>query len=163
MKLLMNSLKEFLIETLSKTHIFEMAYDRKEFIRACDNLHKQIVENWCLVKWCKLHDPKNPTLNHWKYELHARCDNLYRMQIDSDKYKAIKQSFIKNNELYDYKTIELATCKKFEHECISLDTRYHEVIEEFVDYGLEKLMNLISNKKSNINTNLLYSYIFDDM
>ena len=159
----MNSIKEYLIETLSKTQLFEMAYNRKEFIRSCDNLHKQIVENWCLVKWCSLYNIKNPNLNHWRYELYSHCDNLYRMQIDSDKYKAIKQSFIKNNELDDYKTVELATCKKFEHENITLDSKYHIVVEAFVDYGLEKLMMLISNKKSNINTNLLYSYIFDDM
>lgn len=159
----MMSIKEFLITTISNTQLFEMAYNRKDFIRSCDNLHKQIVENWCLVKWCNLYDQKNPNLNHWKYELYSHCDNLYRMQIDSDKHKAIKQSFIQNNELDDYKSIELMTCKKFEFEGIELDSKYHEVIEKFVDYGLGKLMVLISNKKSNINTNLLHSYIFDDL
>lgn len=159
----MRSLKEFLIEMLSKTQLFEMAYNRKDFIRTCDNFHKQIVENWCLVKYCNLYDKQNLNLNHWKYELYSHCDNLYRMQIDSDKYKAIKHSFIKNNELDDYKTVELTTCKKFEYEGIETNSKYREVVEMFIEYGVEKIMRLISNKKSNINTNLLYSYIFEDI
>ena len=63
------NLKEYLLESLQSTYIFEMAYDRKHLKKMVDGLFAQIIENWCLVRYCTLYDPNNTTKNHWKKEL----------------------------------------------------------------------------------------------
>ena len=41
----MRNLKELLAEALSKTEIFEMAYERSEYVKALFNLRIQLIEN----------------------------------------------------------------------------------------------------------------------
>lgn len=155
----MKDLREYIIEAISNSYIFEMAYKRKDFINTCNLLCQQIVENWCLVRYCTLN---NQTIlkKHWQDELYAHCDNIFKMKIDSNKFSAIKESWIKNNELNDFETIKFLIYKKFSKENIN---DYDNVIKDFITYGLEKLMILLSNKQNNTNTNLLYQYIYDEI
>ena len=61
----MKTILELLVESLSKTKIFEMAYSRQDYLHRIMGLNKQIVENWCLVKYCNLDDIENYNRLHW--------------------------------------------------------------------------------------------------
>ena len=69
----MNTLKEFLLESIQKTYVFEMAVSRKELKDKVDSLIYQIIENWCLVKHCTLYDSLNRNKNHWKKNCELIC------------------------------------------------------------------------------------------
>ena len=73
----MRDLKNYIFETISNTWLFEMAYNRQEYLYRIMGLNKQIVENWCLVKYCNLYDEENKNRLHWSSELIAHLENLY--------------------------------------------------------------------------------------
>ena len=52
----MNRLKEFLIETLQNSNIFEMARDRSEYMRTVDNLSNQIIENRFILRYSSINN-----------------------------------------------------------------------------------------------------------
>lgn len=60
----MNKLVEYLIKQLSKTKIFEMTYSREQYIDNIDDIADQIVENWCLIRYCTLYDKDNKNKVH---------------------------------------------------------------------------------------------------
>lgn len=45
----MKSIKEYILDAIQESYIFEMAYDRKEIKKRVEGLINQIIENWCLV------------------------------------------------------------------------------------------------------------------
>ena len=45
----MKSIKEYILDVIQESYIFEMAYDRKEIKKRVEVLINQIIENWCLV------------------------------------------------------------------------------------------------------------------
>ena len=45
----MKSIKEYILDAIQESYIFEMAYDRKEINKRVEGLINQIIENWCLV------------------------------------------------------------------------------------------------------------------
>ena len=47
----MKDLKNFILETISNTWLFEMAYSRQNYLHQIMSLNKQIVDNWCLIKY----------------------------------------------------------------------------------------------------------------
>ena len=47
-----------------KNHIItEMAVPLKEYKKRLDGLRFQLVENWCLLEYCRLYDPSNANIN----------------------------------------------------------------------------------------------------
>ena len=85
----MKDLKNFILETISNTWLFEMAYSRQNYLHQIMGLNKQIVENWCLVKYCNLYDEENYNRLHWSKELIAHMENLCNCQLKKglDKLK----------------------------------------------------------------------------
>ena len=61
---MMLNIKEYILEKLQNTLVFEMAYSRKELKTIFADILDQIIENWCLVKYCSLYDPTNINKNH---------------------------------------------------------------------------------------------------
>ena len=45
----MKSIKEYILDAIQESYIFEMAYDRTEIKKRVEGLINQIIENWCLV------------------------------------------------------------------------------------------------------------------
>lgn len=44
-----------LLEYVEESTILEMSLNLSKFKDLLYNLSKQIIENWCLVKWCDMH------------------------------------------------------------------------------------------------------------
>ena len=61
---MMLNIKEYILEKLQNTLVFEMAYSRKELKTIFDDILDQIIENWCLVKYCLLYDVQNKNKNN---------------------------------------------------------------------------------------------------
>ena len=69
-------------KVLSKgIEVFEMATPLKKYINRVENLRIQIVENWCLCKYCQMFDPSNYNFNHWKGELHSYLKDLSGLML----------------------------------------------------------------------------------
>ena len=78
---IMLNIKEYILEKLQNTLVFEMAYSRKELKNSFDGILDQIIENWCLVKYCSLYDEQNINKNHWANELTAHMYNILKRQL----------------------------------------------------------------------------------
>ena len=55
----MKSIKEYILDVIQESYVFEMAYNRKEIKKRVEALINQIIENWCLIKYCSLYDKNN--------------------------------------------------------------------------------------------------------
>ena len=75
----MKCFSEYLVKCLSKTVIFEIAYDRKQFFQTVDNLVFQLVENWCFVRSC--YDKNNINKQHWQRELTVHISNIRKKEL----------------------------------------------------------------------------------
>lgn len=86
----MKSLTEYLIYN----PINEMVDSLSDFRNKINNLLGQLLENWCLVKWCDLYPNSNISKrlrNHWSTELIAIMTQVTNTRIKSGrKNKAIK-------------------------------------------------------------------------
>lgn len=155
----MNALKEYLLESLQKTYIFEMAVSRKDLKKDIDGLIKQILENWCLVKYCTLYDPNNRTKNHWKNELGTHMEAILEKQLKggdaASKYKLIKDWVIDSLEITTAEKIYLRVKRKFEKENLKLSIDICEAcIEELLT-----VLQLMSNKDNEDGYNKITNYI----
>lgn len=141
----MISLKDLIIEAVSTTFIFEMTYSREKYINEVHSLTDQIVQNWCLIKYCNLYDIENENRLHWSKELIAHISNLQRMKLKGgiNKYRTTKYSFIERDEINNIDNVEQIIVLKFEEEHIN--TNLMEIATEFVN-SLDAIIDIISNK-----------------
>jgi hypothetical protein len=156
----MNKPVEYLIEQLSKTHIFEMAYSREQYIDNIDDIADQIVENWCLIHYCTLYDKDNKNKAHWKQELKSYCKKLLRSVVKVNKLKATQDAMIEMLELDNQKIVEVTIADKFEKENFEIK---QDICKDFSEYGLQKIIYLVSKKFSNTSYQELYRYIDEDI
>lgn len=115
----MKNLSECLINSM----INEMAYTKSQFEFKLDNLADQILQNWCLVKWCD-DNPKeqksvNPR-NHWASELKGHMKTIINISLKSGrKDKVIKNVLIDRLELNDSTQVARRIRDKFNKEELS--------------------------------------------
>lgn len=156
----MTRIQEYLIEKLSQTKLFEMAYDREQYVRNIDGIADQIVENWCLIRYCTIYDPTNPNKKHWKQELQSHCKKLLRSIVKVNKLKATQYALIDMLELDDPKQIRAIIYDKFKKEKLGIE---NQVCDDFVNMGLQKIIYLVSHKFTNTTQQELYRYIDEDI
>ena len=98
----MRTLKEFILDTIENTAIFEMAKSRSDLKRNIDGLAETLFQHWCLVRYCTLYDFGNETKEHWLKEV-----KLYILKTRSvrttgfDKTRLLKEWYITKLELND--------------------------------------------------------------
>ena len=154
----MFSLKEYILEAISNTQIFEMAYNRQQLIKRIEGLYKQIIENWVLVKYCTLTN-RTQLKEHWRNELDAHLMNIFDMIYKGDKQYTISWVLIDKLELTTTDKIKNLTLVKFRKEHIDLsDKNYIKACNMFCE-ELYKIIQLISNKQTEENINKLSDYI----
>ena len=154
----MNRVKEYIIEKISKTGLFEMALDRADYLREIRNMAGQIVENWCLARHRTLFDDKNPNKNHWASELDAACYRLFKIVTKIDKKRLLETGFINELELNKADSLIRWTSRKFKIEHISSPEEIEIIHQDFIA-SLPRLIYLISSK----DYNELYRYIDEDI
>ena len=149
----MKKLIDYILEQLSETNIFEMVYDRRRYCDMVFSLHTEIVQNWCLVKYCNLYDEENYNRLHWSKELTAHLEKLQDMKLKSgDKLRATKIEF-DNAELYDEEVVFKKCRSKWLDEELPLN-KLNEIAKEFTK-EVDRLCDYICNSKIDIRN---YSY-----
>lgn len=159
----MIKLVECIVEKLSKTRLFEMAFQRRVYMKTLFDLRLQLVENWALIRYCTLQESNeeyhnlidvSQTRNHWEKELRAHISNLYNMKLDVDKTQATEQELIEYSEFKNIDNIKEIIEFKFDVEGILNDAAkdiIDEIAKDFVEYGLDELIEIICKKKLSVN------------
>lgn len=142
-------LDETVDETIQRLGIInEMAIPIKEYRHRFDGLRFQLVENWCLCKWCQLFSSENILFNHWKKELRACIKHLKYIDIKTgNKKKIITKMFAD----YDYdksNMIKRIIRSKFNTEEINDDLQRNIVSEAFVK-NINGIIDVICNDDYN--------------
>lgn len=155
----MLNIKEYILEKLQNTLVFEIVYSRKELKNSFDGILDQIIENWCLVKYCSLYDINNINRNHWTNELTAHMYNILKRQLKNggeDAKLQLLKSVTYEQKVY---TTALAIKKcirfKFKKENIQI---HNEVCSACIE-DLETILNLISKKDTEENYENIDTYI----
>lgn len=124
-------------EELQKYLITEMVHTLKEYKEKTDNLIPQIVENWCLVRYCTLSDDKQELKDHWRKELIAHLTNVAQMKLKNGNSPTVKQNalyFLWNRRDIDTdeNVISMMISTKFEKEGLPTSGPiFAQVVEDF--------------------------------
>lgn len=155
----MKSIKEYILDVIQESYIFEMAYDRKEIKKRVEGLVNQIIENWCLIKYCSLYDNNNTNKYHWKQELKAHLYDIYEMKIKGGnaktKYNLISEIIYDKKEITTSSKISSIIRIKFRKENIVIDNDICDLCIE----NLNNIIELISNNENDDNTDKIYDYV----
>ena len=125
--------------------INEMAVPLKDYRARVDGLRFQLVENWCLCKWCQLFNPECENFAHWVTELKACIDNLKFLDIKNgiDKRRTLTRMLVTDYDYNDANMIERIIRGKFVRENITDNTQKIQVCTTFAD-NINELINAIS-------------------
>lgn len=134
-----------------KETITEMATKLTVFRLMLHNLYIQLIENWCLVRWCDMY-PNELTSkrlrNHWATELKAVMTDISNEKLKSGrKDKVIKDELINGLELNDKDRIADIIRDKFEKEGLE---KYINVMSEECANNIENICNVLSGNSSDI-------------
>lgn len=98
----------------------EMAVPIKFFKARVDGLRLQLVENWCLCKYCQLFDSNNENFTHWIGELKAHMDNIKSLNLKrGNKLIVLQKMLIEDYDFDDVNTIYRIVVGKFGRENIT--------------------------------------------
>ena len=126
--------------------ITEMSVPLKDYKRRVDGLRFQLVENWCMCKYCQMYDPNNINYSHWMRELKTCINNLKFLDIKkgASKERTLNSMLIVD---YDYNSVDMISrimVAKFRKESIN-DTEIRNIVcAEFAN-GIGDIINVISN------------------
>ena len=126
---------EKITETQLKEIINEMAVPLKTYRARVDGLRFQLVENWCLCKWCQLFNPECENFAYWITELKDCIDNLKFLDIKNniDKRKTLIKMLVKDYDYDNANMIERIIRGKFVRENITDNTQKIQVCTTFAD------------------------------
>lgn len=100
--------------------ITEMSLKRKDYKEHVGALAQQLIQNWCLLMYCKLYDKENQNFYHWMGEFSAHAGYIKRPTLkEGSKLNVIKETYIDNFDYNDPQMIESVINDKFKSECIS--------------------------------------------
>ena len=155
----MMDLKNYILEAISNTYLFEMAYSREKYIDRLMGLDMQILENWCLIKYCNMFDKENYNRLHWSKELIAHMSNAAECKLKKglNKLNTTKYVFINMNEYDDVNTVDVCLERKWDDENLPDDKRQIVAIE--FTKSLSKICELIANGSYSDIKNYVYNKI----
>ena len=158
----MTSLEEFINEGIN----------RSDYLDKVSSYFRQIVENWCLIRYCTLceqsHNYKVPsrTKIHWMSELQATMSNIKRIPKSlKNKYSTVLDKVLENNDIVDkssWKTILYRLEDKCKKEKINIpeptnqssdhyenDPIIIRSAKDFIKYGIKDVIyTIMDNFKS---------------
>lgn len=147
---------EVVLERLGISMINEMALSIKDYIQKIDGLRFQLVENWCLCKWCQLFNIECETFIHWVKELSTYINALKFINLKAgDKGKVLHRILVDDYDYNDPDMIFNIIRDKFKVENINDANQLKVVSKEFA-LNVNGLIDVISNATSSTD-----SYIND--
>lgn len=139
-KITESQLKEIINETVNDVlnrigMINEMAIPLKTYRARVDGLRFQLVENWCLCKWCQLFNPECENFAHWITELKACIDNLKFVDIKNgiDKRKTLIKMLVTDYDYDNANMIERIIRGKFVRENLTDNVQKVQACTAFAD------------------------------
>lgn len=133
-------LKSIIAECVSqiineRLELSEMSIPRKEYKERIENLSQQLLENWCLVRWCRSANLKtHPLRNHWAKELRTHFIAMANLNMkDGDYPKRLKlvREIWKKRDFDIVDTVRLIVSGKFDDEQIDRNSEaFQKTIEE---------------------------------
>lgn len=149
-KITENRLKEIIDESVKDVinrlgFINEMAVPLKTYKERVNGLRFQLVENWCLCKYCQIFNPEHETFAHWLTELKACIDNLKFLDIKNgiDKKRILTRMLVVDYDYNDTNMIERIVRGKFNREKINDVQQRNVVCYEFTE-NISGLIDVIS-------------------
>lgn len=152
----MNILNETVNDVLNRIgSINEMSVPLKNYRERVDGLRFQLVENWCLCKWCQLYNPQCTTFAHWMQELKACIDNLKFLDINNgiDKKRTLTRMLVEDYDYNNTNMIERIVRGKFNKENITNVNQKIHSCSEFAN-NISGLIDAISIDSIDIDTYL---------
>lgn len=157
----MRTFKEFILDSIENTVIFEMTKSRSDLKRDIDGIAEPLFQHWCLVRYCALYDFGNKTKEHWIKEV-----RLYILKTRSvrtkgfDKTRLLREWYITKLELSDrQQMLDEWFDDKFEEENIIIsDEEKDKIIDDWTKQ-VDKLCDAMGGKldyKEYIEDYLLY-------
>lgn len=157
----MRTFKEFILDAIENTAIFEMAKSRSDLKRDIDGIAGTLFQHWCLVRYCALYDFGNKTKEHWIKEV-----RLYILKTRSvrtkgfDKTRLIREWYITKLELNNKQQMldEWFDYKFDEENIIISDEEKDRIIDDWTKQ-VDKLCDAMGGKldyKEYIEDYLLY-------
>ncbi|MCQ2199435.1 MAG: hypothetical protein MJZ19_06920 [Paludibacteraceae bacterium] len=134
----------------------EMALPRKDYKDKVDSLIPQILENWCLVRYCSITDRTEYKI-HWSDELRGHLLTVSRFSIkgnDSiESRKKVLQEIWTENDYNQAQFLNMTVVNKFIKEGIDTSTaEYGQVLKDCID-AEQDLFDIILSRDVDLITN----------
>lgn len=157
----MRTFKEFILDAIENTYIFEMAKSRSDLKRDIDDIAEPLFQHWCLVRYCALYDFGNKTKEHWIKEVRSYILKTRSVRTKGfDKTRLLREWYITKLELSDrQQMLDEWFDDKFEEENIIIsDEEKDRIIDDWTKQ-VDKLCDAMGGKldyKEYIEDYLLY-------
>lgn len=129
----------------------EIPLPLNEFKRHVDGVRFQLIENWCLCKYCQLYDPTNESLGYWVSEFSACAKYLQDSCIkgEIDKRKTISTMFIDDYDYNQERKILVIIREKFDAEDMKDMSKRNAIAASFVT-SIGDLIDLLAYTQTSI-------------
>ena len=144
----MRTFKEFILDAIENTVIFEMAKSRSDLKRDIDGIAEPLFQHWCLVRYCALYDFGNKTKEHWIKEVRSYILKTRSVRTKGfDKTRLLREWYITKLELSDrQQMLDEWFDDKFEEENIIIsDEEKNRIIDDWTKQ-VDKLCDAMSGK-----------------
>ena len=148
-------LQEIVAKEVEKA-LNEMAMPLSLYKDKVADILPQIIENWCLVYYCRISGTHQELRNHWASELSAAMGKIANMNIKGGNHAVVRMKalfYVWN--LYDYDTSEMVISNviwnKFRKENIDTTSEfYSDTISAFLKSTKEIIDVLLSQSAEQI-------------
>ena len=148
-----DSIKRIIRESIGKVLkenkdgiLLEMALPRKTYKERIVNLIPQLLENWCLVRYCTIVG-NIPTKSHWQSELRGVILTISRLTMSGNdsvesRHKVLDEIW-NDEDYYIPHTLNMTIANKFITENISIKSEeYGNVLLDCIE-SKENIFNVI--------------------
>ena len=157
----MRTFKEFILDAIENTVIFEMTKSRSDLKRDIDGIAEPLFQHWCLVRYCALDDFGNKTKEHWIKEVRSYILKTRSVRTKGfDKTRLLREWYITKLELNNkQQLLSYWFDDKFDEENITIsDEEKDKIIDDWTKQ-VDKLCDAMGGKldyKEYIEDYLLY-------
>ena len=144
----MRTFKEFILDAIENTTIFEMTKSRSDLKRYIDDIAGTLFQHWCLVRYCALYDFENKTKEHWIKEVRLYILKTLSVRTKGfDKTRLLREWYITKLELNNkQQLLSYWFDDKFEEENIIIsDEEKDRIIDDWTNQ-VDKLCDAMGGK-----------------
>ena len=147
-RLLKENLENYLYDRIL---VNEMAFPKTVYERKVLGLGVQLVDNWCLCKWCQLYSQDNVNFVHWATELIAHLGNIQSWDIKGkvDKRKTLERLLVEYCDYGKPEKIASIIRSKFNDEHIMDENQRASVAVEFAN-NISKIIDVLSDSSIDV-------------